>query len=189
MAGGVAATGLAKLHHDPAASRVMPPRRASRTRGSAAPELIQVARSSISLGVRGGPASSGGIAETPSVCFTARSRRLESLSPGTIAAPESPPVCQPCRESSARPPLVLPVAVAWQPWQRATRSGRIRFSKKSSSAACDGVVAPATSARNARPKETGHPLPPFFDRHPGLAKGASAHGDWHLFRCMAARGG
>ena len=144
--GGIAATGLEKLHHDAAASRFMPPRRASRTRGSAAPELIQVARSAISPGVSAGPASSGGIAETPSAPCTARSSRLASLSPGTIAGPESPPVCQPCRESSARPPLVLPMAVAWQPWQRATRSGRMRFSKRSSSAAGDRVVAPTTSA-------------------------------------------
>ena len=145
-AGGVAATGLVKLHHDPAASLVMPPRRASRTRGSAAPAAIQVARSSISLGVSAGPASSGGIAETPSACFTARISRLASLSPGTIAGPESPPLTQPCRESSARPPLVLPVAVEWQPWQRATKSGRMRLSKRSSSAAKPGFVAPTAIA-------------------------------------------
>ena len=103
-AGGVAATGLVKLHHDPAASLVMPPRRASRTRGSAAPAAIQVARSSISLGVSAGPASSGGIAETPSACFTARRRRLESLSPGTIAAPESPPARRPSARERSSPP-------------------------------------------------------------------------------------
>ena len=189
-AGGVAATGLVKLHHDPAASLVMPPRRASRTRGSAAPAAIQVARSSISLGVSAGPASSGGIAETPSACFTARRRRLESLSPGTIAAPESPPVCQPCRESSARPPLVLPVAVEWQPWQRATKSGRMRLSKRSSSAAKPGFAAPTAIASPTTTTATGekgasHHLP--SQHRP--ARNLGANGGRYLFRCMAARGG
>jgi hypothetical protein len=95
-----------------------------------------------------------------------------------------------CRASGAfdsdsrhsRPPLVLPVAVEWQPWQRATKSGRMRLSKSSSSAAGDGVVAPATIDRpTTREKGASHHVP----RDPRLAKVDSAHGGWHLFRCMA----
>jgi hypothetical protein len=73
-------------------------------RGSGAPKVIQSRifeiNSSLSFFF-------GGICKSGSVWLTARSKRLFSGSPGTIAGPCSPPLAQPLRESSTNPPLTF----------------------------------------------------------------------------------
>src|SRR6056297_1162372 len=55
--------------------------------------------------------------------------KLADESPGTMAGPKSPPVCQPCRESRTRLPLASP-STRWHSKQCSTSAGRMWVSKK-----------------------------------------------------------
>ena len=112
------------------------------------------------------PFSGGGICRSSSWYRMALIRRLSSGLPGTIAGPLSPPFSQPSRVSKARPPLVLPLALEWQPSHLVTNIGRIRFSKKSmslSATARSGHAPQAIKARvamaNSRNRNLRHNFP------------------------------
>ena len=72
---------------------------------------IQVSKSAITAS---GSFPAGGISN-PSY-FSAASSRLSSFLPGTTAAPLSPPLAMPARESSSRLALTLPVRRASAEW-------------------------------------------------------------------------
>ena len=79
--------------------------------GHGAPAAIHAARSFCAAR---GSALLGGIFSSSSAWRTARTSRLFSGWPGTSAGPEAPPCSQPLRESSDRPPFILPAACEWQ---------------------------------------------------------------------------
>src|SRR5688500_8161220 len=75
------------------------------SRGSGAPRLIHSSKSATSAG---GSGFFGGILRSGSVRRIAFTSKLFSGSPGTITGPNSPPACQPLRESRVSPPFILP---------------------------------------------------------------------------------
>ena len=81
------------------------------SRGSGAPMSIQVSKSAITSS---GSLPAGGISK-PSY-WSAASRRLSSLLPGTTAAPLSPPLAIPPRESTSRLAFSLPARRASAEW-------------------------------------------------------------------------
>ncbi len=78
--------------------------------GKLAPARTHSTRASISSGLSLPPF---GIFKSP-VCRTARISKLFSGSPGTIAAPDFPPLSNASRESSRRSPYGLSRSTLWQ---------------------------------------------------------------------------
>ena len=121
--------------------------------GQTAPCAIHFLKVSISAAERRSPF--GGIFTSSSVLLMTSIRWLPAASPGTTAAPKSPPFNNAARLSNRSPAFCF--SGPWHSKQRFARTGRISFSKSGAAASESASGASTRAARSVKVDLTAPP--------------------------------